>query len=327
MCFSNEQDCLHISKSARRYGVINLYDRLTISQLKKWEADGTFKKIYDFIQSDKIKHLFHYFLYEVKIKDWKLFNRGRAPETDALKVMQEEAQHPTIQKLDRALKQNLAPFDRSFPGFVILDDLLDFIREKWKTQINEKWVKDWLKEIGFKWNNGKQTRQILIPQTGERPRAWLLENSDHLKSLDQTALGSAPTMCAYTFNQVKLKHSLETESWEGYKKSNVSPKQIIVENIKIIFGNRWTNPMELRFYESLLRIAIHKNKTAEAILKKYKLKKTYAGEEDNFNYEKYLEAIKELDNATQEEKKKLLKKYNTSKLPSDILFEKDRNEE
>ena len=58
MCNSNEQDCLHISKSARRYGVINLYDRLTISQLKKWEADGTFKRIYDFILSDKIKHLF-----------------------------------------------------------------------------------------------------------------------------------------------------------------------------------------------------------------------------------------------------------------------------
>ena len=77
MCFSNEQDCLHIGKSSRRYLVINLYDRLNVAKLQEHEELGTFEKIYNFIQSDKIKNLFHYFLYEVEVKDWKIFNRGR----------------------------------------------------------------------------------------------------------------------------------------------------------------------------------------------------------------------------------------------------------
>ena len=161
MCFSNEQDCLHIGKSSRRYCVINLYGRLNVASLEQHEKKGTFEKIYKFIQSDKIKHLLHYFLYEVKIKDWKLFNRGRAPTTNALINMQEEAQHPVLQRLTRALNEEQRPFDRSFPGFVVLDDLLDFIRNDWKTQVNEKYIKDWLREKSFKWNNGKQTRQIL----------------------------------------------------------------------------------------------------------------------------------------------------------------------
>ena len=57
MCFSNEQDCLHIGKSSRRYLVINLYDRLNVAKLQEHEELGTFEKIYNFIQSDKIKNL------------------------------------------------------------------------------------------------------------------------------------------------------------------------------------------------------------------------------------------------------------------------------
>ena len=60
--------------------------------------------------------------------------------------MQGEARHPTIQRLDRALDEKLPPFDYTFPGFVTLDDLLEYIREKWKTQINEKYVKEWEKQ-------------------------------------------------------------------------------------------------------------------------------------------------------------------------------------
>lgn len=37
MCFSNEQDCLHIGKSSRRYLVINLYDRLNVAKLQEHE--------------------------------------------------------------------------------------------------------------------------------------------------------------------------------------------------------------------------------------------------------------------------------------------------
>lgn len=49
-----------------------------------------------------------------------------------------------------------------------------------------------------------------------------------------------------------------------------------------------------------------------------------------FRDETINKARKELDKATQEEKKQLLKKYNTGRLPSDVLFkmfEEDSNEE
>lgn len=141
----------------------------------------------------------------MKVKDWKLYNRGRAPTTDALKVMQDEAQHPIIQRLQRALEQKLAPFDHTFPGFVNLDDLLEYIREKWKTQVNEKYIKDWLREVGFKWKNGKQTRQML-KDDGSRPRVHLLEDSNYLRELSETALGNAPfEMNTYQYETKKLK--------------------------------------------------------------------------------------------------------------------------
>ena len=97
-----------------------------------------------------------------------------------------------------------------------------------------------------------------------------------------------------------------------------------------MFGTKWTNAMELCFYEDLLRIIIEKNNAATVILRKHKSGEKDAGQTDIYDYEEYLKARKELDNATQEEKKKLLKKYNTGKLPSDVLFkmfEEDSNEE
>ena len=323
MCFSNEQDCLHISKSARRYGVINLYDRLTVAELEKFEKDGTFKRIYDFIQSDRIKHLFHYFLYEVKIKDWGLFNRGRAPKTDALKVMQEEAQHPTIQKLDRAFKQKLAPFDRSFPGFLILDDLLDFVRDNWKTQINEKWVKDWLKEIGFKWNNGKQTRQILVPETGARPRVWLLENLKHLKDLSQTELGTYGDKGWADHTKLSLNLHLKSD--------DSNRREVLKLLFKIAFGDNYTPRLENQFYEDLLENNYKKENSLRKIMKKFQYIKVPASD-DKPDFKKMIPLVKELRRATQEDKKKILKEFwKKTKdpmfhLPSDDLYkdEEDR---
>lgn len=329
ICFSNERGCLYLGKSSRRYAVLDLYERLTVSKLEQFEKDGTFEKIWNFIQSDKIAYLFHHFLYDVKVKDWKLYNRGRAPTTDALKVMQDEAQHPIIQRLQRALEQRLAPFDHTFPGFVNLDDLLEYIREKWKTQVNEKYIKDWLREVGFKWKNGKQTRQML-KDDGSRPRVHLLEDSNYLRELSETALGNAPfEMNTYQYETKKLKNSLDSMlHLPGY--GSASKNETITHNIKLMFGTKWTNAMELCFYEDLLRIIIEKNSAATVILRKHKSGEKDAGQTDIYDYEEYLKARKELDNATQEEKKKLLKKYNTGRLPSDVLFkmfEEDSNEE
>ena len=326
LCFSNEENCLYLGKSSRRYGVLNLYERLPVSKLEEFEKDGTFERPWKFVQSDRIKHLFHYFLFEVKIKDWNLYNRGRAPITDALRVMQQESSHPIIQKLSRALEQKLAPFDRSFPGFIILDDLLEYIREKWKTQVNEKYVKDWLKEKGYKWKNGKQTRQIL-KDDGSRPRVHLLEDNDYLRDLSETQLGTAPfEMNQYQWDQHKLKNAMSDFTYGAS-----DPKETILQNVKIIFGSKWTDAMELHFYEDLLKVAINKNHSTQLILSKCKNgEKGGAGDTENtYDYEKYLAARRELEKATGEDKKKLLKKYSigSADLPSDILWEAFENEE
>ena len=186
ICFSNEEDCLYLGKSSRRY--IVMHQNFSVKQLEQFEADGLFKNLYDFILSDKMKYLFYHLLYTVKIKDWSIWNGGRAPKTDDLKTMQDSSQHPVIRRLDRALEDGTVPFDSSFVGFICLESLLDWIKDKWKTQVNEKWVIAWLKENGLKWNNGKQTRQCFHPELG-RPRVWLLKDWNHLRELTESTLG------------------------------------------------------------------------------------------------------------------------------------------
>tara|TARA_R110000803_G_scaffold170913_2_gene233857 strand:- start:345 stop:2903 length:2559 start_codon:yes stop_codon:yes gene_type:complete len=327
MCFSNEENCLHLGKSSRRYGVINLYDRLSLAKLQQFENDGTFEKIWKFIQSDRIKHLFHHLLYEVKVKDWKLYNRGRAPITDALRVMQDEAQHPTIQKLDRAFKTKTDLFDNSFPGFTSLDNILDYIRKGWKIQINEKYVKDWLKQSGFKWKNGKQTRQALIPVSGGRPRMWLLEDSDYLRELSETALGSAPQHTINEYEEIKLNNALNNFSY-----GKTTKREVIIRFLKRVFGPKWTTSQELNFYEELHLIFLKKDSGLNMLLRKFKIgeKQSAGATDDQYDFKSYIEAKTKIGEASKEEQETLLKKYlgkQFKSLPSDILadvFEEDK---
>ena len=213
--FSNEPDCLHIGKSARRYIVI--HQDLSAVELETLEENGTFQRLYDFVKSDKIAHLFHYFLYEVKVENWKIWNGGRAPKTSDLKTMKEDSYHPIIKRLDRALEQKTEPFNLGFVGFTDIDSLLDFVREKWKLTINEKYIATWLKENAFKWKNGNLARQIIHPTKG-RPRVYLLEDSDHLRNLSETELGKLVTKDGYENSISSLNHySVSTDKNKKYK--------------------------------------------------------------------------------------------------------------
>ena len=309
MCFSNEDNCLHLGKSSRRYGVINQKENLPLSRIIKLEKDGVFKKIYDFIKSDKTKHLFYYFLYEVEVKDWKLFNGGRAPSTDALKQMQDEGQHPIIQKLQRSLDQSLEPFDEwYFTGFINLDDLLEFIRDKWKTQVNEKYVKEWLKDVGFLWKNGKQTRQILKPD-GSRPRVHLLKDCDWLRSRSETQLGSASLYSKYEYQKEKLDWQLKEPNYTEVKKI-LSKSTFTQYLIKRLIGNQWDWKKEYAFYEELFYLAVKNNDFLYALSNKCKIKGSGGpGGEDRVDWELFKKRKQEYEEATKEDRVKLLKKY------------------
>jgi len=264
MCLSNEEDCLYIGKTSRRYAVINLYDCLSVAKLEAFEKDGTFKKIYDFIHSDKVKHLFHYFLKEVKIKDWRLFNQGRAPKTPALKVMQEDSVHPIVKRLNRALDERLPPFDDRFPGFCTLDEILNFIKSKWQVNINEKYIKDWLREVGHKWKNGKLTRQILIPSNGSRPRIHKLIDNEHLDEKSETELGSAPNFTRWEWRDHNFDRALKLEETGSTYNENQSIKISIIKSfLKRSFGPQWYSNEYEHFIEAIL-LGIYRTK------KKYK---------------------------------------------------------
>jgi len=309
---------------SRRYCVINQFNRLTPEILMGLEEDGTFKRLYDFILSDKIKHLFHYFLHEVKVKDWKVYNRGRAPITDALVAMQEENLHPTVQKLSRAFKEKLAPFNNYFPGFLVLDDLLEFIRDKWKTQINEKYVKDWLIKHGLKWNNGKQTRQMFIPGTGERPRAWLLEDDDRLRDLTQTELGTFTDKPYSDHVSDTLAHSFQSEHNKGREK-------IINNLLKVAFGNRENKDLDGIFYEDLLMNLYNEDDQLKKISRQFKTDKPKdAGGELRVDGKKLITFIRETRKASQEDKKKIIREFfkkatnkPTWEKPSNSLYEEE----
>jgi hypothetical protein len=79
--------------------------------------------------------------------------------------------------------------------------------------------------------------------------------------------------------------------------------------------------MELRFYEDLLKTVIKKDLAIQSILQKYKVGERDVGQEDIYDFEKYLTAMNEIRNAGQEEKKKLLKKYCSSFTKIDELLE------
>ena len=301
ICFSNEKDCLHVVGS-RRYAVINQFERLNPTILNEMEKDGTFKKLYDFILSDNIKHLFHYLLYEVKVKDWKLHNGGRAPITDALVVMQEENLHPTVQKLSRAFKENLPPFDNYFPGYIVLDDLLDFIREKWKTQINEKYVKDWLRLHGLKWHNGKLTRQMLIPATGERPRAWLLKDNNILRDLSETELGTFTDKGWADNITDKLNYSFNTD--------NKGREKLFKHIFKIAVGERGNEDLDCMFYEDLLMNLYNEDEQLKKISRKFKTENpTSPGGENRIDGKSLITFVRKIRKASKEDKRQIIKDF------------------
>lgn len=243
ICFSNEEDCLHIGAGSRRYGVINQFNRLTLDMIEDMEEDGTFSNIYEFLEAGKAKHLFHYFLKEVKVKNWKLFRGGRAPKTDATQQMIDANRHPVQQRLSRALETRSAPFDDRFPGFVILDDLLEYIKEKWKINVHEKYVKDWIKEVQYPWSNGKTSRQIVLQENGSRPRAHKLLDHPHLDDMTEGELGSAPKYDGWQWFEQKLKHSLKNNfSPEDFNGTTDDAKRAVIKNLlNTFFGMKWSS--------------------------------------------------------------------------------------
>ena len=218
MIFSNDENCLHIDTSSRRYYVCNV--KISTNEIEQWAKNDVFKKLW-FIAEEFADELMYHFIYNVKIKDESVYSK-RAPKTLDLLEMIEDSKHDLLQELDDALENKTAPFDDMyFRGFISLNQLIYFVRTQWKIKhVPRKLIKNWLKENSKPWNDGKLTRQIMMRD--QRPRVHLLDDKDHranLKELTEGELGELADQYYPANYKEHLMLDYKMKSYEGsYKR-------------------------------------------------------------------------------------------------------------
>ena len=223
MIFSNDADCLHLTKDSRRYLIISV--KQTQDAINE-KLDVVKDKILDALEygNEKIGHLLHHFK-NIELKDEKAFQRN-APRTDDFHAVVEKAR-PDIHKiLDLRLEQNQFPFhfdgwlktdkhyqrnkdtgeqykvgttyrtNTTFTGMIIADDLYGIIIQNSilkKVYFTRDLIIEWCNENCVQWPNGKATKQIKLPQ-GSYPRAYLIKdleytNGEKLSQMTEGQLG------------------------------------------------------------------------------------------------------------------------------------------
>ena len=212
MIFSNEEDCLFLTKFARRYlfcKVKHAQDEIN----EKLDA-GVKDKILDALEfgSKEIGHLLHHFQ-NVKIEDPKAFMRN-APKTDDFYEVVEKNRPMIHRILDERLENNQEPFfndsekfgwvdahydyktnkdtgkqiknekahmfstRQQFSGLIVAADLHEYImlnpilKHEYCTR---DLIIDWCKERSITWPNGNSTKQIVLPH-GSYSRAYLIKD-------------------------------------------------------------------------------------------------------------------------------------------------------
>jgi len=136
MLFSNDEDCLHLTKFARRYLIISV--KQTQDDINKKLDSGAMDKILDVLEfgSKELGHLLHHFK-NIKIEDPKVFQRN-APKTEDFYTVVEKSRPMIHRVLDERLENNQWPFQ--FDG--------DWSTERKNYKIN--------KETGSQYVSGSQ---------------------------------------------------------------------------------------------------------------------------------------------------------------------------
>jgi hypothetical protein len=217
MIFSNDENCLHIDTSSRRYYVCNV--KISTNEIEQWAKNDVFKKLW-FIAEEFADELMHHFIYNVKIKDESVYSK-RAPKTLDLLEMIEDSKHDLLQELDDALENKTAPFDDMyFRGFISLNQLIYFVRTQWKIKhVPRKLIKNWLKENSIPWKDGKLTRQIMMMD--QRPRVHWLDDKDHRANLCELTEGELGELADQYYPANYKEHLMldyKMKSYEGSHK-------------------------------------------------------------------------------------------------------------
>ena len=200
--YSNDDDCLHLTKEARRYFMTII--KHTQEEIEnKLEKEGYKDKIVEALEpgNPMINYLMHHFK-NVTIEDPKMFKKN-APKTEDFYEVVEKSRQGIHRKLDNRLETNTWPFENSgvwtstysdpnrpngkmtyravrcFSGLVIAEELYEIcLLDKviGKEHITRDLIIDWCKEKSIKWKrtDGTEVDQKPIELTGEikKPIGW-----------------------------------------------------------------------------------------------------------------------------------------------------------
>ena len=205
--FSNDDDCLYLTKESRRYLItIIKHSQEAISQ--KLEDEGYKDLILKALEfgEDTICHLKNHFENVVTIEDPKLFSRN-APKTDDFYDMVNRARPELHKALDHRLDANIFPFENyetwadeeidpnrninkvltnpQFSGLVVAEDLYNFCRDDKvlsKEFITREIIIKWCKSRCIPWSktdgSTQDQKQIVVKINGSthRPNAYLIKD-------------------------------------------------------------------------------------------------------------------------------------------------------
>jgi hypothetical protein len=207
---TNDKRAVKLDNTDRRYAVIRIKHSREELQ-KRLDEEGIAELILDLCENAP-GALLSYFQ-NVKLNDIKYFKRP-APRTSEFKEMVQDTQQDINSFLDDAFEAKTFPFNNDYSedkwgkfigngysGLIIKDELYSKITKEKKLYCNYQLLDDWLKDKCIKWKNGEYTKQILL-QNGQRPRAYLLENSKgeegkELIDMTETELGRHHTLNGY----------------------------------------------------------------------------------------------------------------------------------
>jgi len=318
MIFSNDENCLHIDTSSRRYYVCNV--KVSTNEIEQMAKNDEFKRLW-FIAENFAEELMYYFTREVEIADESVYSK-RAPKTLDLLEMIEDSKHDLLQELDDALENKTPPFDDMyFRGFISLNQLIYFVRTQWKIKhVPRKLIKNWLKENSIPWNDGKLTRQIMMRE--QRPRVHLLDDKDHRANLKDLTEGELGELADQHYPGSYKEHEALDYRMKNYE-GGVGKREMPPEETQYRLQRAFPHLMNLEYghLDQLVEIKRHAD-----VEKRIYDKKNYEGKSPaevhqiiNVKYKNKL--IKEF--------KKLLKKYDPNKeLAQQIVknaHEDDRN--
>jgi len=223
--YSNDDKPLHIPKEDRRFCVIKVNHKQEDIK-KKIEP---YVKYLLALQKDP-SAIKHYLLNLVELPNERFFG-GHPPLTKAKEELVGYSKDDFESILDEAFHNHSFPFTNktyvlgndkeikySYRGYVVIEDLLEVI--KYDTlfkgvYLDKSKLTLWIKKNSIPWSNGEHNREIYLPFSRERRRAWLLEDMKHYKKNNLSEWSGTEIGKDFVQNRFRAREDMENSpNWD-----------------------------------------------------------------------------------------------------------------